>query len=381
MADIQQNACAAEPDMHVRSARAPPPSAVLQARAMRLAALACACLGLACDPQAQAPAARPAAPGPLPVAPTAEPLAPATAPPSAPSTAPPSAPPTAPPTAPPFPAPAPSDSLPTAPDGALPCLEPAPAGLACIPGGPFLRGSDDGPDNTRPRATLWLQTYYMDLHEVTHAEYKACEATGACAPAGPRNEDYDRPRQPIVGVRWYDAVAYCAAQGKHLPSEAQWEKAARGPDGAMHPWGDAPATCERAIIKERGRRSCGVRKQGERPDKGRTFEVGSRPPGVYGLHDMSGNAWEWVADWASPSYARCGDACAGTDPRGPCDGAEPCPHHREKVVRGGSWYWEAAYATAIHRRTHYPKNRPYHHYGFRCAATTAEAAALGPAPP
>jgi formylglycine-generating enzyme required for sulfatase activity len=216
----------------------------------------------------------------------------------------------------------------------------------------------------------------MDIHEVTHAQYKACELAKTCPPAGPRYDDYDRPRQPIVGVSWYDAVAYCTAHGKHLPTEAQWEKAARGPDGALHPWGDEPANCERAVIKEKGRRSCGVRKQGDRPDKGRTFEVGARPPGAYGLHDMSGNAWEWVADWYSPSYARCGSACAGPDPRGPCDGAEPCARHHEKIVRGGSWYWEAAYATAIYRRAHYPKNRPYHHYGFRCAASPAEAAAL-----
>ena len=226
------------------------------------------------------------------------------------------------------------------------------------------------------RATVWLQTYYMDIHEVTYAQYKACEAAGACPVAGPRYEDYDRPNQPIVGVSWYDAVAYCAAQGQHLPSEAQWEKAARGPAGALHPWGDAPATCERAVIKERGRRSCGVRKQGERPDKGRTLAVGSRPPGVYGLHDMAGNAWEWVADWASPSYAACGAACEGVDPRGPCGAAAPCKRHHERVVRGCSWYWEAALATAIYRRPHVPNNRPYHHYGFRCAASAEEAAAL-----
>ncbi|HEY0138093.1 MAG TPA: SUMF1/EgtB/PvdO family nonheme iron enzyme [Nannocystis sp.] len=318
---------------------------------MRLA-LACACLALACDrPPAPVAAAQPAPPAPPPAPPPVQPPAP--------------------------PAPVPKAS--PSPDGALPCLDPPPPGLACIPGGPFIRGSDpreDGPENTRPRATVWLQTYYVDIYEVTHAQYKACESSKNCPPAGPRYDDYDRPRQPIVGVSWYDAIAYCTAQGKHLPTEAQWEKAARGPDGALHPWGDEPATCERAIIKEKGRRSCGVRQQGERPDKGRTFEVGARPPGAHGLHDMSGNAWEWVADWYSPSCSRCGSACAGTDPRGPCDGAEPCARHHEKIVRGGSWYWEASYATATYRRAHFPNNRPYHHYGFRCAASPAEAAAL-----
>jgi sulfatase modifying factor 1 len=275
--------------------------------------------------------------------------------------------------------PAPSEpAMAALPDGTpvLPCRSPLPPGLGCVPGGPFVRGSDDGPENTRPRATVWLQTFYMDTHEVSHGEYKACEAVGACAPAGPRYNDYDRPRQPIVGVSWYDAVAYCAAQGKHLPSEAQWEKAARGPDGALYPWGDERATCARAVIKEKRRRSCGVAKQGERPDKGRTFEVGQRAPGVYGLYDMSGNAWEWVADWASESYRKCGEACAGVEPRGPCGGAAPCKRHHERIVRGGSWYWEAEYATGIYRRAHVPSNRPYHHYGFRCAASDAELAAL-----
>ena len=317
--------------------------------------------------------ARPEPPAPAPVA--------APAPVVAPPVAAPPAEPTPPPEPAPLPAPPEPPPAPTLPDGRAiaPCLEPAPSGLSCVPGGSFVRGSDVGPEHSRPKALVWLQTYYMDIYEVTHAEYKACEKAGECPVAGPRYNDYDRPKQPITGVSWYDAVAFCKARGKHLPTEAEWEKAARGPDGAQFPWGDEPATCERAIIKDERGRSCGVKKRGPEADKGRTFEVGARPPGVYGLYDMSGNSWEWVADWASPSYAACGAACEGTDPKGPCGGAEPCPGHRQKVVRGGSWYWEAALATAIYRRTHFPKNRPYHHFGFRCAASPEEAAALAKA--
>lgn len=273
---------------------------------------------------------------------------------------------------------APEPALPVAPDGtkALPCAEPPPAGLACIPGGPFIRGSDDGPKNTHPRATVWLQTFYMDIHEVTYGEYKDCQKAGKCGKAGPLYNDFSRPRQPMVGMNWYDADNFCRVHGKHLPTEAQWEKAARGPDGRLFPWGDEPVTCERAIIKDARGRSCGVPKKGAQGDKGRTFEIGSRAPGVYGLYDMSGNAWEWVADWASKSYAECGAACEGVDPKGPCAGVEPCAGHREKIVRGGSWYWDASYATAIYRRLHFPKNQPYHHFGFRCAASVAEAEAL-----
>jgi formylglycine-generating enzyme required for sulfatase activity len=256
-----------------------------------------------------------------------------------------------------------------------PCAD-APPNMACIHGGPFIRGSDDGPDNTQPQATVWLQTYYMDLYEVTYAEYKACQKAKKCPRGGPLYNDFSRAKQPIVGPNWYGAAKFCEVHGKHLPTEAQWEKAARGPDGALHPWGDEPATCERAVIKDKRGRSCGVKKRKEFPDKGRTFEIGSRPAGVYGLFDMSGNAWEWVADWASEDYAACGEACLGTDPKGPCDGADQCPDHPEKVVRGGSWYWDHRYATAIYRRFHVPGNDPFHHFGFRCAASLDEARAL-----
>jgi len=255
------------------------------------------------------------------------------------------------------------------------CAE-APAGMACVPAGPFIRGADDGPEHARPAARVWLQTFYMDVNEVTYAEYKACVKARKCDPSGPGYTDFDRPRQPINGIRWFDADKYCRAQGKQLPTEAQWEKAARGPDGALHPWGDEPATCERAIIKDSRGRSCGVKKLYSKPETGRPFEVGSRPAYRYGLHDMAGNSWEWVADWYAKDYASCGAECAGVEPRGPCGGAEVCPGYRRKLVRGGSWYWDAAHATAIYRRPHVPDNQPFHHFGFRCAASPEQAARL-----
>jgi formylglycine-generating enzyme required for sulfatase activity len=262
----------------------------------------------------------------------------------------------------------------TLPDGRKiePCGAP-PEGMACVQGGPFVRGAEDGPKNARPAEKVWLQTFYMDVHEVTHAAYDRCEREGRCPAASPFYEDFDRPDQPMTGVSWYGAVDFCRERGGHLPTEAEWEKAARGPDGALYPWGDEPATCERAIIRDDSGRSCGTRQRGRFPAKGRTFEVGSRPAGVYGLHDMVGNAWEWVFDWYSSSWAACGDACQGIDPRGPCDGGEPCPYHKWRVVRGGSWYWDASYATGIRRRPHVATNKPFHHFGFRCAASIEEA--------
>lgn len=265
-----------------------------------------------------------------------------------------------------------------APDGTkgVPCGE-APARMSCIPAGPFIRGRDDGErTNEKPAATVWLQTFYMDQYEVTYAEYKACQKEKRCPKSGPRYTDFDHPNMPIQGVSWYDALAYCEAHGKTLPTEAQWEKAARGPDGEIYPWGSEPADCERAIIQDASGRSCGLKKAISKPETGRPWDVGSRPVGRYELYDMVGNSWEWVYDWYSRSYEACGEACEGVDPRGPCNGEEPCPGHAQKIVRGGSWYWDETRATGTYRRAHFPSNAPhFHHFGFRCAATLEQARA------
>lgn len=255
------------------------------------------------------------------------------------------------------------------------CAE-APESMSCVPGGAFTRGTNDRDENARPAAQIWLTTFYMDRHEVTNAEYKACVKRGACDKAGPRYRGYHGDAQPITGVSWHDAVKYCEAVGKHLPTEAQWEKAARGPSGELNPWGDEPATCERAIIEDETGRSCGVKKPGSKPDAGRIFDVGSRPAGRYELHDMVGNAEEWVLDWYSKDFEACGAACQGLDPKGPCDGAKRCKGHRKRVLKGGSWYWPESHATGLHRRANSPSNKPYHHFGFRCAASVEEVGAL-----
>ncbi len=282
-----------------------------------------------------------------------------------------------PPSSPATPAAPATPAMPVAPDGtpALPCNAVAPADMVCIPGGPFVRGSDQGPDNARPQSTVWAQTFYMDLHEVTYSQYEACEKDGGCNAARPRYTDYDHPNMPMTGVSWFDAVKYCELNGKRLPTEAQWEKAARGTEGALYPWGDEPITCERAIYRDKSGRGCGLEKQFSKPETGRPWDVGSRPAGVFGLFDMVGNSWEWVDDWYSKSYAHCGEACIGVDPRGPCGGEPTCATTRNKVVRGGSWYWEDEKATGVYRRAHVPNNEPFHHFGFRCAATLEQAQA------
>ena len=280
----------------------------------------------------------------------------------------------------------------TLPDGRpiADCLEPV-AGLACIPGGKFIRGSDTDDhnktceqssfnnhkkSNTYPAQEIWMSTYYMDKTEVTSADFKACIKAKGCRRVKPLYVDFDAPEQPYTAMSWYDAVDYCKWAGKHLPTEAEWEKAARGTDGALYAWdGDEALSCDNAVIKDEKGRSCGVKKKGSKPDTGKVLPVCSRGEKRYGLCDMMGNAEEWVADWYTGSYKDCGKDCEGIDPKGPCNGSadEECGKLKYKVVRGGSWYWPGSHATGIHRRSHTPKNDPMtHHFGFRCAASQEE---------
>lgn len=252
--------------------------------------------------------------------------------------------------------------------------------MSCVAGGTFVVGSDVGPPNAKPAHEVELQTFYMDKFEVTYKEYKDCVRSGDCPKGGPFYLDFNRKHQPIAGMTWHGANAYCKVQGKQLPTEAQWEAAARGPKGELFPWGNDKATCATAVIRGGKGRSCGVRKIGETPWKGRPFIVGSRPAQRYGLYDMAGNSWEYVADWYAEDFAQCGEGCKGIDPKGPCNGAAICEGMTHKLVKGGSWYWRSEYAEATHRRPQPPRNRPFHHFGFRCAATDSQAAVLNGKP-
>ena len=287
--------------------------------------------------------------------------------------------------------PPPPPPLPRAPDGTeiLPCLDTTVEGMVCVPGGAFTRGVDGehscdeyevkwSRTNHNPAAQVWLSSYFLDASEVTYAAYPVCVEVGDCPARKPNYHDFRRERLPMTGVSWFEARAYCQAQGKRLPTEAEFERATRGTEGALHPWGDAPADCDKAVIMDESGRGCGTPKLGSSPDKGRPLDVGSRPA-VGGFTDLIGNAEEWVDDWYLP-YEACGDACLGTDPGGPCAGADTCAQSETKLVKGGSWYWGPSCATGANRRHHFPKNSPYHHFGFRCAASLAQAAALVEAP-
>jgi formylglycine-generating enzyme required for sulfatase activity len=266
-------------------------------------------------------------------------------------------------------------------------------GMACVSGGTFERGTSEAHrceqgENRGAKTTFGppigvvVDTFYMDLTEVTIEAYGACVAQKKCPKDGPRYNDFSRPRQPVTAVSWFNAEIFCKAQGKRLPTEVEWERAARG-DGQDGASVDAEVpSCPTVIVMDPKRgRSCGTPKKGSQPEKGRVLEVMGTPPGPYGLYEMRGNAEEWVADWFAADLAACGAACAGANPQGPCAGKPDCPAHPKKMVKGGSWYWPGSHARAWHRRPWQPSNRPPHHFGFRCAASLAQGAALAAAAP
>ncbi len=173
----------------------------------------------------------------------------------------------------------------------------------------------DAHDEEKPAHSVTLDAFWIDRTEVTNGQYRQCVEAGACEePTCWDNADLNAPDQPVVCVTWDDAQAYAGWAGGRLPTEAEWEKAARGTDGRLYPWGENVPDCQTANFK-----GC----------VGRTPTVGSQPGGAspYGALDMAGNAWEWVADWYDETYH--GDAPV-QNPQGPASG-------ERRVLRGGSF--------------------------------------------
>jgi formylglycine-generating enzyme required for sulfatase activity len=245
-----------------------------------------------------------------------------------------------------------------------------PAEMRCIPGGPALRGDDRGEPDQRPAATIEVSAFWLDAHEATNADWRACVEAGACrAEAGPRYRGFSRPRQPIVGVSWFDARAYCQWRGKRLPTEAEWEFAARGGlSGEAYAWG--------ADLQPGGRWVANIF-QGEFPHRNRAEDgfsgsapVSSYPANGYGLYDMAGNVWEWCSDWYRPdAYRETPPGEVAVNPRGPATSFDPSePGTVKRVQRGGSFLCTDQYCTRyrIGTRGRGEISSGANHTGFRC---------------
>lgn len=212
-----------------------------------------------------------------------------------------------------------------------------------------------------PDKLVFLDSYWIDVYEVTNEKYLEFVLATGHRPALDETCESDKcrdgnlwegnsfpprvKRQPVTQVSWSDADAYCKWRGKRLPSEAEWEKAARGPSGSMYPWG-------RGSPKQRasyGRKWRGVFTM---------TDVGSYANGasLYGVFDMAGNVWEWVDDWYDLKYY---NYRRKKNPRGPAEG-------EFKIVRGGSWVNYPDTLRSAHRRWSKPEVR-YNDTGFRCA--------------
>jgi formylglycine-generating enzyme required for sulfatase activity len=242
--------------------------------------------------------------------------------------------------------------------------------MVTVPEGCFQRGSPDGDPDEVPVAEVCLPAFQIDRVEVTVDSYKKCVAAGKCPhPHGTFMEEEngeptwkrfcnfgrdDRGDHPVNCVTWAQANTYCAWSGKRLPTEAEWEYAARGKEGRKFPWGGDAPSCERAIMDDAGGEGCG---------KDQTWPVGSKPSGVgpFGALDQSGNVWEWVEDcWTMKFYATCGTSCRS--PVNRCSNP-----YAKRVIRGGSYVNKKPAGLRGALRGNYTGNSTTQSIGFRCA--------------
>lgn len=222
-------------------------------------------------------------------------------------------------------------------------------GMALIAAGWFAMGSPEGLGGPQehPRHKVFLDSYYLDKYEVAVAQYrKFCRATGRSMRAQPA---WSRDEHPVVNVDWNDAKAYCAYAGKRLPTEAEWEKAARGGTDTKYSFGDeAGGLADYAWY--------------DFNSGNQTHPVGQKQPNQFGIYDMAGNVWEWVSDWYDRGYYR---SSPQSNPPGPSSGSG-------RVVRGGSMDYFADNSRPAFRSWLVPvgwlvRGGGFDDVGFRCA--------------
>jgi serine/threonine-protein kinase len=223
-----------------------------------------------------------------------------------------------------------------------------------VPAGEFTMGASSGSPAVQPVHKVTLDAFWIDQTEVTNAMYALCVTAGACQLPSSKNSntrasyygDVQFDNYPVIYVNWTKAQAYCSWAGRRLPTEAEWEKAARGTDGRTYPWGESAPDATLLNFNN--------------PSKGDTTEVGKYPSGAspYGALDMAGNVSEWVNDWFDSSYYAKSPA---ENPPGPASG-------QFHILRGGSWFYEAANVSATSKAWDEPTFRN-NNSGIRCATS------------
>jgi len=224
--------------------------------------------------------------------------------------------------------------------------------MALVPAGEFLRGYDGGGFDEKPPSRIMLDAYWIDRYEVTYGAYMAfVEMTGHRKPISRYVKNFDKlsaPTQPAVYASWEDADEYCRYRGARLPTEAEWEKAARGPHGLLWPWGNQDKT---------GAANTGNPDPFEFPSPGASFSQDQSP---YGVYDLAGNVMEWASDW----YQEDAYATSSANPKGPSSG-------NYKVIRGASWGTTGKETRLTVRLKMVPDFRDTT-IGFRCAKSAQE---------
>ena len=229
-----------------------------------------------------------------------------------------------------------------------------PSPMVLVPAGEFIMGTDARLPDEGPQHKVKLAAFYIDKYETTNLQYEQfIKATERRSPIHFKNRTYPEGRvdHPVMNVSWEDAHDYCAWAGKRLPTDQEWEKAARGPDGRTFPWGNE-FDPHKANVPGRWKELGGF---GDTTPVG-AFEAGKSP---YGVYDLSGNVWEWTDSWYQPYPGN--------------KVASESYGERYKTLKGGSWFdcsfYQCGVSAPVFNRAFFAVRTKNDSFGFRCAKT------------